>query len=112
MSKTVELNTTCPRCGKPAFSDLHRCDERERIRRMQLVAWLGEDEYGSGKIGLKQGLTPAGLIPLAAILEHRDRMDNLKRQLERQAKGSGKRIYLVRFEAVEILDATGSGGGA
>lgn len=37
-------------------------------------AWVGEDELGSGEVGLKRGYVPAGLIPLVAIERHGDRM--------------------------------------
>ena len=38
-----------------------------RIEDLTIVAWVGEDELGSGKIGLKQGHVPAGFIPLVAM---------------------------------------------
>ena len=36
------------------------------VEDVELYAWVGEDEFGSGEIGLKQGLVPAGMIPLVA----------------------------------------------
>jgi hypothetical protein len=70
---------------------------------MDLYAWVGEDELGSGEIGLKQGYTRAGLVPLVAI--RRDKMDNpnLLRQLVGQAARYGKTIRLVRFTEVEVV---------
>lgn len=37
---------------------------------LAIYAWVGEDEYGSGKVGIKQGMVPAGIIPLAAMDYH------------------------------------------
>lgn len=70
---------------------------------IELFAWIGEDELGSGEIGLKQGLTLAGFIPLVAI--HRGKLDraDLILQLEQQAAQYGKKIQLARFTFVEVL---------
>jgi hypothetical protein len=70
---------------------------------IELFAWIGEDEFGSGEVGLKQGLTQAGYIPLVAI--HRGKMDraDMILQLERQAAIYGKKIQLARFKFVEVL---------
>lgn len=68
---------------------------------MELYAYVGEDELGSGEVGLKQGLTEAGMIPLVAI--RRDKIDrpNITMQLHAQARQYGKRIRLVRFVATD-----------
>jgi hypothetical protein len=81
----------------------------DRVKEVELFAWVGEDERGSGTVGLKQGIVPAGLVPLVAIKSHEHKMRALKRQLETQAKNSGKRIYLCRFTFVEIVDSTEAG---
>ena len=62
---------------------------------------VGEDELGSGKIGIKQAVCPAGTIPMVAIEEHRDRMEGVIPQMQRQAREYGKTIRLVRYVAVE-----------
>ena len=41
---------------------------------LTIYAWVGEDEYGSGRVGLKQGVVPAGIIPLVAMDYHLDRL--------------------------------------
>ena len=38
----------------------------ERIETMVLYAWVGEDELGSGEMGIKQAIVPAGNVPLVA----------------------------------------------
>jgi hypothetical protein len=81
----------------------------DRVKDVELFAWVGEDERGSGTVGLKQGVVPAGLIPLVAIKMHEDKMRKLKQQLEEQARASGKRIYLCRFTFFEVVDATEAG---
>jgi hypothetical protein len=79
-----------------------------RPNAVELFAWVGEDELGSGELGLKQAHTPVGLIPLVAI--RRDKVEKFYPQLEAQAKRFGKRIYLVKFQAVEIVRETENGG--
>ena len=76
---------------------------------LAIYAWVGYDEMGSGQIGLKQAITPAGMIPLAAMDYHLDRMMKLKPQLEAQAEKHGKKIRLIRFVAVELEDETAAG---
>lgn len=77
--------------------------------RLAIYAWVGEDENGSGKIGLKQALVPAGMIPLVAMDYHLDRLAKLKPEMERQAAKYGKKIRLVKFEATEIVAETMEG---
>jgi hypothetical protein len=74
-----------------------------------MYAWIGEDEYGSGVVGLKQGLTPAGMIPLAAMGYHLDRLAKLMPAMEAQAKASGKKIRLCKFVMVETAAETKAG---
>jgi hypothetical protein len=78
-----------------------------QLPKTQLFAWLGEDEFGSGEIGLKQAQVPAGLIPIVAI--HREKLEKYWAQAEAQAATYGKRIYLCRFELVEVLLETQHG---
>lgn len=73
---------------------------------LALYAWVGEDELGSGRIGLKQGIVPAGMIPLVAMDYHLDRLAKLMPQMEQQAIKYGKKIRLVKFEATEIAAET------
>jgi hypothetical protein len=74
-----------------------------------IYAWIGEDERGSGKVGIKQALVPAGMIPLVAMSYHLDRLAKLKPAMEAQATASGKKIRLVKFIAVEIATETKEG---
>lgn len=76
----------------------------KRIESLTLWAWVGEDELGSGKIGLKQALVPAGMIPLAGVDLDKMAQPLIQAQLARQARSYGKAIRLVRFrfEAVEL----------
>jgi len=66
-----------------------------------LFAWIGEDEHGSGEVGLKQGDVPAGRIPLVAT--RRDKLDRatLVQQLQTQSTRYGKTLRLVRYVAIE-----------
>jgi hypothetical protein len=76
---------------------------------LALYAWIGEDEAGSGRIGLKQGLVPAGLVPLAAMDYHLDRLAKLLPQMEEQAARSGKKIRLYKFIAAGVAAETKAG---
>jgi len=71
-----------------------------RIEQLELVAWVGEDEFGSGQIGIKQGLTAAGMIPLAAVGRDNHKLEALAEQLQLQANAYGKTIRLCRFRFV------------
>lgn len=74
---------------------------------MELYAWIGEDELGSGKIGIKQARTPAGLIPIVVTDYDHDKAARLAPAMQRQADAFGKTIRLARFAFVEdviVLD--------
>jgi hypothetical protein len=71
---------------------------------LELFAMIGEDEYGSGDVGLKQAIAPAGVIPMVAI--RREKVEQFWSQYEAQAKTYRKRIYLVKFQAVEVVRET------
>jgi hypothetical protein len=64
-----------------------------------IYAWVGEDEFGSGRVGLKQGIVPAGTIPLVAMDYHLDRLARLVPQMEAQAQRFGKKLRLMKFVA-------------
>jgi hypothetical protein len=76
---------------------------------MVIYAWVGEDEFGSGEIGLKQGVVPAGVIPLAAMGHHYDRVAKLLPQMEIQATMHGKKISLCKFVFAEVVTETKAG---
>jgi hypothetical protein len=78
-----------------------------KLAGVELFAYLGEDELGSGDVGLKQARVPAGIIPMVAV--RRDKMEKYFEQLEDQARLHGKRIYLCRFELVEVIRETEAG---
>ncbi len=63
---------------------------------LEVWAWIGEDEYG-GKLGLKQGLVPAGMIALVSIDRHKLMRRDLVDQLQAQVNTHGKPVRLVRF---------------
>ena len=80
------------------------------MSQLMMYAWVGEDELGSGKVGLKIGKTPAGMIPLAAMGFHLDRLAKLLPDMEKQAQASGMKIRLMKFGATgEIAAETKAG---
>jgi hypothetical protein len=68
---------------------------------MSLFAWVGPDEFRSGRVGIKIGLVPAGRIPLAAMDYDRYKLEALTAQLQAQADTYGVEIRLARFLFVE-----------
>lgn len=81
----------------------------DRLLPVELFAWIGEDELGSGVIGIKQGLVPAGMIPLVATAPGKVNRAELLAAMGSQAMGYGKKIYLCRFTFAEVLWATHEG---
>ena len=81
--------------------------EHVHLAEIELYAWLGEDELGSGKIGLKQGIVPAGIIAMVSI--ERGKLEKYWPQAEAQAGHYGKRIYFCRFQMVEVVRETEAG---
>lgn len=69
--------------------------------KLDLFAWIGEDEFGSGRVGLKQGVTLAGIVPLVVMEYDRAKIDRMRDQLQLQADHYGKTIRLARFTFVE-----------
>lgn len=89
-------------------------DDRRRLAEVGLFAWLGEDELGSGEIGLKQARVPAGLVPLVATRRGKMDQEYIRDALQIQADAYGKRIHLCRYAFVEVVTtlephATGDG---
>jgi hypothetical protein len=76
-----------------------------------LYAWVGEDEHGSGRIGLKQGHVPAGFSPLVTMDydAHKIQRPEVVLGLEAQAAVWGKKIRLVRFRFDAVIDETEHG---
>ena len=82
------------------------------MSQLMMYAWVGEDELGSGKVGLKIGKTPAGMIPLAAMSYHldlrlgqADAADGSLSRCERSVK-----IRLMKFVATgEVAAETKAG---
>lgn len=72
------------------------------LRDVQVFAWMGEDELGSGEIGMKQVMLPGvGLTNLCSVEEHK--LHKFTEGLQAQANRYGKTITLVRMQIVEEL---------
>ena len=85
-------------------------NDRPQIREpITLYAWIGEDELGSGRIGLKQGFVPAGCIPLVAMSYDLAKMARLQPQMETQAQRCGKKIRLCKFVCADVVSETSAG---
>ena len=75
----------------------------ENVKKVALYAWVGEDEFGLGEVGIKQGLVPAGCIPLVSIHDFKISREQVIQQLQSQANVYGKTIRLCKFEFVEEI---------
>ena len=80
------------------------------IRDVELFAWLGADELGSGEIGLKQALMTAGRVPLVAVKRYKMESAAIVDAMQMQAEVYGKKIRLCRFVFAEVLVETPAGG--
>lgn len=79
----------------------------KEVREMDLYAWVGRDELGSGIFGLKQARVPAGMIAMVAI--DQQKLDKYWDQAELQSRNYGQRIMLVRFTFAEVIRGTVNG---
>lgn len=81
------------------------CENDPRINDLELLAWVGEDELGSGRVGLKAALVPAGYVPLVAMGDDmRLAGGSVASQLQSQANTYGKTIRLCRFKFEEVVE--------
>ena len=69
----------------------------DRLGAVELFAWVGEDELGSGIIGLKQARVPAGMIPIVATTREKVDQPYIREQLQTMVDQFGKTHFLVRF---------------
>jgi hypothetical protein len=86
-----------------------------------VLAWVGEDELGSGQVGIKRVLMriPGFQQPMYAALAFTADQGakakltdaDLRGALQAQADLGGKTLRLVRFEAVEVLEEIKPKGG-
>jgi len=96
--------------GLPMCCSLYLCDTHDfriipevpwpsqQLEKLDAIyAWYGEDEFNSGKIGLKQAAVPAGIIPLVAVDLDKINSCHILEQLKTQANAYNKTISLGRF---------------
>lgn len=81
---------------------------KNKLEEMELFAWMGEDELGSGEIGIKQGFVPAGMIPLVSIKKEKINTSNIRNGLAVQSCIYGKKIKLCRFKFIEVVESVGN----
>lgn len=78
---------------------------------IEIYAYLGADEFGSGRVGLKQAFGPNGLANLVVMDFDRHKIDNpqVRDSLEAMARKFGKKIRFCRLVLVEIVAETEAG---
>lgn len=79
----------------------------KEVQKFEVYAWVGRDELGTGVFGLKQGIVPAGTIPMVSL--SREKLEKYWSQAEAQAQHFGQRIYLVKMAFSEVIQATECG---
>jgi hypothetical protein len=77
--------------------------------KLTLYAWVGADERGGGQIGLKQGMVPAGYIPLVAMDYDLEKLERLAPQMEAMSQQFGKKIRLCKFVMEMVVFQTEGG---
>jgi hypothetical protein len=67
---------------------------------MTLWAWVGDDDgpEGDGGLGIKQGVVPAGVIPMVACRKEKMTQAYIVAQMNKFTKQLGKKRYLARFK--------------
>ncbi len=78
---------------------LHELAEGIHDQHFECYAWIGEDEYGSGEVGIKGGLTKAGYIPLVSIHRRKLESEDLVAQAQAIVNQWGKPHRLVHMVA-------------
>lgn len=82
-------------------------NDREQVENSYVWAWMGEDDSTPpaepGVVGIKQGITPSGTIPLASCVLGKIEQGYIRQQQQLFAMVTGKRRFLVRFrfDAIE-----------
>jgi hypothetical protein len=79
----------------------------KEVQEFEVYAWVGRDELGSGMFGLKQGIVPAGTIPMVSVSQ--EKLDKYWDQAEKQAEVYGHKIYLAKLAFVEVIRETKHG---
>ena len=72
-----------------------------------LYAWMGMDELGSGQVGIKQGIVPAG--PFRWFPSTRPRSRNTSPNYRLKPCAMGRKLYLVRYTVEEVVLMTDEG---
>jgi hypothetical protein len=78
-------------------------DTLDNVKEVVLYAWVGEDEFGSGEVGLKQAMCPAGCVPMVAVRPSKMDQTYIKDQLQQQANQYGKTIRFCKFVFAEEI---------
>lgn len=73
------------------------------LRELVIYAWVGEDELGSGELGLKQAVVPAGTVAMVAIDRTKLESQSIRDQLQAIANKYGKARHLVRLSFAAVV---------
>jgi hypothetical protein len=82
----------------------------EDVKAVELFAWVGEDELGSGIIGIKQAVVPAGTIPIVATTLEKVNQEYISQAMDAMGKLYGKKIMLCKFKFDAVISEVGTTG--
>jgi len=85
------------------FTPMSAASEGGELEKVELFAWVGEDEFKPGEFGLKSGLTPVGWIPLVSVRLDRMNDPELVAQMQTITNKYDKPRRLVRFVYTEMV---------
>jgi hypothetical protein len=77
----------------------------QEVSAVEILAWVGEDEEGSGVIGMKQVMIPGKGVTNLAATDKPDvwvSRDEIRAGMQAQADMYGKTIYLCRYKLDRI----------
>ena len=77
------------------------------LNEVTMYAWVGPNDAPGATdeaIGIKQGIVPAGCIPLVAIDKEKITRPQLRTQLQQLTRQTGKPRFLVKLAVVEVIE--------
>jgi len=75
----------------------------DNFESIKLYAWIGEDEWGNGEIGIKQARVPAGIIPIVSTKLNKVNQNYIIEAMNIQGKNFDKKIMLCEFHFERVV---------
>ena len=78
------------------------------VESVKLYAWVGEDECGSGEIGIKQARVPAGMIPIVSTKLNKVDQQYIQEAMDVMGKNFDNKIMLCEFTFKKVIIEVGN----